>query len=119
MLGEAQGLEWGETPTWIHPLAQLGLLLVAVNFLSPIIQTRGPMYVTLWYFTAAFIWTFLTYAMGKFIPIPSTTSASATRCWPCGLHYCDRFPSVAQALTLCRFDSFSMSARRTQRPSIF
>lgn len=79
MLGEAQGLEWGETPTWIDPVAQLGLLLVAVNFLTPIIQTRGPMYVTLWYFTAAFIWTFLTYAMGNFVPeyFVSGTSAGA------------------------------------------
>ena len=79
MLGEAQGLEWGETPTWIDPLAQLGLLLVAINFLLPIVQTRGPMYVTLWYFTAAFIWTFLTYAMGNFVPeyFVSGTSAGA------------------------------------------
>ncbi len=79
MLGEAQGLEWGETPTWIDPLAQLGLLLVAINFLTPIVQTRGPMYVTLWYFTAAFIWTFLTYAMGNFVPeyFVSGTSAGA------------------------------------------
>lgn len=79
MLGEAQGLEWGETPVWIDPLALAGLLLVAINFLTPIIRTRGPMYVTLWYFTAAFIWTFLTYAMGNFIPeyFVSGTSAGA------------------------------------------
>lgn len=79
LLGEAQGLEWGETPTWIDPLAQLGLLLVAINFLTPIIMTRGPMYVTLWYFTAAFIWTFLTYAMGNFVPeyFVAGTSAGA------------------------------------------
>ncbi len=79
MLGEAQGLEWGETPTWIDPLAQLGLLLVAINFLTPIVQTRGSMYVTLWYFTAAFVWTFLTYAMGNFVPeyFVSGTSAGA------------------------------------------
>jgi cytochrome c oxidase cbb3-type subunit 1 len=68
LLGEAQGLEWGETPTWIDPVAQLGLLLVAVNFLTPIVKSMGAMYVTLWYFTAAFVWTFLTYAMGNFVP---------------------------------------------------
>ena len=68
LLGEAQGLEWGETPVWIDPLAQVGLLLVAVNFMAPIVRTAGPMYVTLWYFIAAFIWTFLTYAMGNFVP---------------------------------------------------
>lgn len=79
LLGEAQGLEWGETPTWIDPLALLGLLLVAINFLVPIIRTKGPLYVTLWYFMAAFIWTFLTYAMGNFIPqyFVAGTSAGA------------------------------------------
>ncbi len=68
LLGQAQALEWGETPVWIDPLAQLGLLLVAINFMAPIIKARGPMYVTLWYFMAMFVWTFLTYAMGNFVP---------------------------------------------------
>ena len=68
ILGEAQGLEWGETPVWIDPLAQVGLLLVAFDFGYPIIKVKGPMYVTLWYFLAALVWTFLTYAMGNFIP---------------------------------------------------
>ncbi len=79
LLGEAQGLEWGETPVWIDPLAQVGLLLVAVNFMTPILKTKGPMYVTLWYFLAAFIWTFLTYAMGNFVPeyFVAGTSAGA------------------------------------------
>lgn len=79
LLGKAQGLEWGETPVWIDPLAQVGLLLVAINFMTPIAQMKGPMYVTLWYFMAAFVWTFLTYAMGNFIPeyFVAGTSAGA------------------------------------------
>jgi cytochrome c oxidase cbb3-type subunit 1 len=75
LAGEAQGVEWGETPTWIDPLALVGLLLVAINFMAPIIRTPGPLYVSLWYFMAAFIWTFLTYAMGNFLPeyfVPGT-----------------------------------------------
>lgn len=68
LFGQAQGLEWGETPVWIDPLAQAGLLLVAINFGWPIILAKGPMYVTLWYFMAMFVWTFLTYAMGNFVP---------------------------------------------------
>lgn len=68
LLGEAQGLEWGETPVWIDPLALAGLLLVAVNFMAPIARMKGALYVTLWYFMAAFVWTFLTYAMGNFMP---------------------------------------------------
>ena len=58
LLGQAQGVEWGETPVWIDPLALAGLLLVAINFMVPIAQARGPLYVTLWYFMAAFVWTF-------------------------------------------------------------
>ena len=73
----AQGLEWGETPTWIDPLALAGLLLVAVNFMAPITQAPGPLYVTLWYFMAAFIWTFLTYAMGNFLPQYALAGTSA------------------------------------------
>ncbi|MFK7820271.1 MAG: cbb3-type cytochrome c oxidase subunit I [Planctomycetaceae bacterium] len=77
MLGEAQGLEWGETPVWIDPVAQLGLFLVAVNFMHPVAKMKGPLYVTLWYFLAAFIWTFLTYAMGNFIPEYFVSGSSA------------------------------------------
>ena len=77
VLGEAQALEWGETPVWIDPVAQLGLLLVAVNFMAPIMANKGPMYVTLWYFMAAFVWTFLTYAMGNFVPEYFVTGTSA------------------------------------------
>jgi cytochrome c oxidase cbb3-type subunit 1 len=79
LFGEAQALEWGETPVWIDPVAQLGLLLVAINFMAPIVRLRGPMYVTLWYFMAAFVWTFLTYAMGNFVPqyFVSGTAAGA------------------------------------------
>lgn len=72
----AQGVEWGETPFWIDPLALVGLLLVAVNFMVPIAQAKGPLYVTLWYFMAAFVWTFLTYAMGNLLPEYATAGTS-------------------------------------------
>jgi len=68
VLGQAQALEWGETPIWIDPVALVGLVLVAVNFLAPIMRTSGPMYVTSWYFISALVWTVLVYAMGNFLP---------------------------------------------------
>ncbi|MCA9215453.1 MAG: cbb3-type cytochrome c oxidase subunit I, partial [Planctomycetales bacterium] len=77
----AQGLEWGETPFWIDPVALLGLALVAYNFLVPISKSKGPMYVTLWYFMAAFVWTFLTYAMGNLLPeyaLPGTSAGAVS-----------------------------------------
>ncbi len=73
----AQGIEWGETPFWVDPLALAGLALVAINFLVPIAKARGPLYVTLWYFLAAFVWTFLTYAMGNFLPEYALAGTSA------------------------------------------
>jgi cytochrome c oxidase cbb3-type subunit 1 len=68
VFGYAQAVEWGETPKFIDPLATVGLILLAINMLTPIFRTTGPMYVTLWYFIAAFVWTVLVYAMGNFLP---------------------------------------------------
>jgi cytochrome c oxidase cbb3-type subunit 1 len=68
LTGQAQAVEWGETPVWVDPVALLGLILVAANFLPPIFKTQGPMYVTLWYFVSGLVWTVLVYAMGSFLP---------------------------------------------------
>jgi cytochrome c oxidase cbb3-type subunit 1 len=73
----AQGLEWGETPFWIDPIALVGLALLAFNWMVPIARSKGPMYVTLWYFMAAFVWTFLTYAMGNLLPEYAVGGTSA------------------------------------------
>lgn len=45
----------------------VGLILIALQFLTPIFQfgSKQPMYVSLWYFSVAFIWVILTYAMGN------------------------------------------------------
>jgi cytochrome c oxidase cbb3-type subunit 1 len=44
-----------------------------------VVKLTGPLYVSLWYFMAAFVWTPLTYAMGNFLPqyFLSGTSAGA------------------------------------------
>jgi len=68
LTGQAQAVEWGETPVWVDPVALVGLVLVAVNFLPSILAAEGPLYVTLWYFMAALVWTVLVYAMGSFLP---------------------------------------------------
>ncbi len=66
--GHAQGVELGESPTWIDPLVLVVWLLLALNATTPILRNGGSMYVSLWYFLAAYVWTFLTYAMGNFLP---------------------------------------------------
>lgn len=68
LTGQAQAVEWGETPTFVDPVALVGLILVAINFLHPILKIAGPMYVTLWYLVAMFVWTVLVYGMGSFLP---------------------------------------------------
>lgn len=69
LFGYAQGVEWAETPIFIDPIAVVGLILVAVNFLTPIVKTGDQnLYVSLWYFTVAFIWTILVYIMGNYFP---------------------------------------------------
>ncbi len=76
-LGQAQALEWGETPTYVDPVALLGLILVAINFMVPIARSTGPLYVSLWYFISALIWTILVYAMGNFLPQYFVSGAAA------------------------------------------
>jgi cytochrome c oxidase cbb3-type subunit 1 len=68
-LGEAQAVEWGETPVWVDPLVVVGAILVWIQFYTPIVKTtEKAMYVTLWYFSAGFVWLGLTYIMGNFFP---------------------------------------------------
>ncbi|MAE65474.1 MAG: cytochrome oxidase [Phycisphaeraceae bacterium] len=69
LAGEAQAVEWGETPVWVDPLVVVGAILVWVQFYPPIVRTEErALYVSLWYFTAGFIWLGLTYIMGNFPP---------------------------------------------------
>lgn len=68
-LGEAQAVEWGETPVWVDPLVVVGAVLVWIQFYTPIVKTtEKALYVTLWYFSAGFVWLGLTYIMGNFFP---------------------------------------------------
>lgn len=69
LLGHAQGVEWAETPIFVDPVVVIGVLLMTVNFYVPIVKTKEkPLYVSLWYFTAAFVWTGLVYIMGNYLP---------------------------------------------------
>jgi cytochrome c oxidase cbb3-type subunit 1 len=68
-MGEAQAVEWGETPVWVDPLVVLGAILVWIQFYTPIVRTaERALYVSLWYFSAGFVWLGLTYIMGNFLP---------------------------------------------------
>lgn len=65
----AHAVEWGETPVFVDPLVLIGLVLLVVNLATPILRTREKgLYVSLWYFLAAFAWTGLVYFMGNYLP---------------------------------------------------
>lgn len=80
LLGEAQALEWGETPIWVDPVVVVGAVLVAAQFFTPILRcTDRALYVSLWYISAGLVWTGLTYVMGNFLPqyfIPGSSGAA-------------------------------------------
>lgn len=78
ILGFGQGVEWGETPTGFRSgtfemnyvpvdfLIEIGALLVAAQFLTPIARSMHQrLYVSLWYVSAGIVWLILTYVMGN------------------------------------------------------
>ncbi|MCC6579402.1 MAG: cbb3-type cytochrome c oxidase subunit I, partial [Phycisphaeraceae bacterium] len=68
-IGQAQAIEWGETPVWVDPFVVVGAILIWAQLYPPIIRSKEKaMYVSLWYFSAGFIWLGLTYIMGNFFP---------------------------------------------------
>lgn len=94
LFDKAQGIEWGETPTGFRPgtfemnwvpvdlLITVGAVLVILQFMMPLYRARHQRYyVTLWYFTAGYVWLALTYLMGNIIPewvLPGAAGAAVT-----------------------------------------
>jgi len=82
LAGFGQAIEWGETPIFVDPLVVVGLVLLVVNLSTPVFRTSEQgLYVSLWYFLAAFAWTGLVYIMGNYLPqffIPGTAGAAIT-----------------------------------------
>jgi len=82
LAGYGQAIEWGETPVFVDPLVMVGLVLLVINMATPILRTEeSGLYVSLWYFLAAFAWTGLVYFMGNYLPqfwVPGTAGAAIT-----------------------------------------
>lgn len=78
--GHAQGLEWAETPVILDPFIAIGVVLLVINFVTPMFKARSkPFYVSVWYILAALIWTPLVFVMGNFLPeyvFPGTAGAT-------------------------------------------
>lgn len=82
LLGYGQAIEWGETPIFVDPLVVVGLVLLVINMATPILKSKEKgLYVSLWYFLAAFAWTGLVYLMGNYLPqffVPGAAGAAIT-----------------------------------------
>jgi cytochrome c oxidase cbb3-type subunit 1 len=82
LAGHAQAIEWAETPQILDPFIALGVIGLVFNFLYPVWKARGQSYyVTVWYVTAALVWTPLVYVMGNFLPqywLPGAGGAAIT-----------------------------------------
>jgi cytochrome c oxidase cbb3-type subunit 1 len=80
--GQAQAIEWGETPLWIDPAVLIAAILAIANLATPILRARGrTLYVSLWYFGAMMVWLPLTYVMGNYVPqffVPGAGGAAVT-----------------------------------------
>jgi cytochrome c oxidase cbb3-type subunit 1 len=69
LMGHAQGLEWAETPAILDPFIAVAATLLFINLASPLWKARAEsFYVSLWYCTAAFVWTPIVYVFGNFLP---------------------------------------------------
>ncbi|MBI4232127.1 cbb3-type cytochrome c oxidase subunit I [Candidatus Peregrinibacteria bacterium] len=80
LTGYAQAIEWGETPIFVDPFVVIGAVLLVINLITPIIKCKDEsLYVSLWYFSAGFIWLCLTYLMGNYFPqffVPGAAGAA-------------------------------------------
>ncbi len=69
LAGGMQAIEWGEFPWYVDLMVVVSFVSIALNFLHPVLLDRTrTQYVSVWYFTAAMIWTALNYLIGNFIP---------------------------------------------------
>lgn len=68
MMGYNSGIEAGEFPLWVSIPVEIALTMVTIQVIGTIKQRREPrIYVSLWYLSAAYVWTVFNYAFGHFI----------------------------------------------------
>src|ERR1700686_809582 len=67
-LGQNLGIEAGEFPVWDDILIEIVFILITIQIIVTVVRRKEKkLYVTLWYLTAAFVWTVFNYAFGHFI----------------------------------------------------
>lgn len=80
-----QPLEWAEFPVISDVFVVLGLLLMAVQFVWPLLRKResGGLYVSAWYIIGGTVFTLLAYPVGNFVPalVPGAQGAAFSGLW--------------------------------------
>lgn len=78
-------LEWTEFPPIVNVMTEIGLLLMVIQFGTPLIRgpERSRLYVSAWYILGGVVFTMLSFPMGSFIPyfLPGTMGAAFSGLW--------------------------------------
>jgi cbb3-type cytochrome c oxidase subunit I len=68
LAGQNLGIEAGEFPLWVNIPVEIVLTMVTIQVVMTVYRRKEQrIYVSLWYLTAAYIWTVFNYAFGHFI----------------------------------------------------
>jgi cbb3-type cytochrome c oxidase subunit I len=68
VLGYNSGIEAGEFPLWVSIPVEIIFIQITIQVIVTIKQRKEPrIYVSLWYLSAAYVWTVFNYAFGHFI----------------------------------------------------
>jgi cytochrome c oxidase cbb3-type subunit 1 len=67
-LGQNLGIEAGEFPTWVNIPVEIIFALITIQVLGTVVKRKEQrLYVTLYYLTAAYVWSTFNYAFGHFL----------------------------------------------------
>lgn len=83
-----KSLEWTEFPLLINTVAELALLLSAIQFLGPffrrdIVSGRYPLFISGWYLIGGLVFTLLAFPTGSIVPllVPGAIGAAFSGLW--------------------------------------
>lgn len=78
-------LEWTEFPLAVNLMTEIGMLLIAIQFVVPMIRgpERNRLYVSAWYVMGGGVFTLLAFPMGSLVPefVPGAVGAAFSGLW--------------------------------------
>src|SRR3954468_3952948 len=81
-MGQNQGLEYAELPTWLDVLVVIAWVMFGFNIFATVAKRRyQQMYVSLWYILASVLWTAFVYIAGNFATLFTSGVNQANLNW--------------------------------------